>query len=213
MKLLLAVLLATSAISSSATAGSSETPAIEVAATVAPKVTKTDWSGFYIGGTYAAVSGNFESFLNKVSYQKSSVEGSLIGAFAGYNIHRNAMVYGAELAYSAGDTTFIPLQKGRPEIVGETVIDAKARIGRTFNDILIYGVAGKSWDTVVSQRGEILNVSGFNYGAGAQMKFGGNMIVGIEYLIRDLVTVDPDNSDINYEYLNETVTLRAGWQF
>ncbi len=123
------------------------------------------------------------------------------------------MVFGGEWAYSAGDTNYTPLQFGSAEINSDTFLDVKARLGYVFNDVLIYGVAGGTSATTDPESFPVVNLSGFNYGAGVQMNFGDNMLVGIEYLIRDLTGDSPLDPTVSYEYVNETIALRAGWHF
>jgi len=213
MKLIVTTLLATAAFSGGAIAGSFEAPVAAVAPLTVIEPAGTDWGGLYVGGMYTFETGNWEGFDENSSFGNWEAEGEKYGAFAGYNIQRGALVYGGELAYSVGDTTFTALQPGSDGNTSDTFLDAKARLGYVLNDILIYGVAGGSWATSETSGNPPIELDGFNYGAGAQMKFGNGMFAGVEYLIRDLAGDNPINPDISYEYVNQSLELRAGWQF
>lgn len=210
MKLALTTLLAATAISGNAIAGSFETPTTPTAPLAIAEPANSDWGGFYLGGLYAFETGDWDVYDEGEIDSSWATEGDNYGAFAGYNIHRDALVFGGELAYSSGDS--LATYNGFTEDLVETFIDAKARVGYALGDILLYGVAGGTWATITN--GSIsIDLDGLNYGAGAQMKFDNGMFIGAEYLIRDLAGDNPDDPDYTYEYVNNTVSLRAGWQF
>ena len=207
MKTLLMSAAITCGLATSALAGEIDSPAIPTAPVIPAA---TDWSGFYLGASASFNSGSFEYYVNDVFDAAFDMSGDMYGGFAGYNIQRDALVFGAEVAYSSGETvaTYDVLSQD----LAETTIDAKARVGYAFGDILLYGVAGGTLATVENSRTSV-ELNGMNYGAGVQMKFGNGMFVGAEYLIRDLSGVNPDREGVTYEYNIQSVALRAGWQF
>lgn len=174
--------------------------------------TVTNWSGFYGGGMYAPTTGEWETFNNSVSVGIWELDSDALGAFAGYNFQRGAFVFGGELAYSAGDASYVSTTGGSPSENYNTYIDAKARLGYAINNVLVYGVAGGTWATDTDQGFPAIDLNGFNYGLGAQMKLGGNMFAGVEYLIRDLAG-DGFFAATDFELSTQSIALRLGWQF
>lgn len=114
------------------------------------------------------------------------------------------MVYGGEIAYSTGDLN--PIQQT------ENFLDAKARIGYAFKNVLVYGVAGGTWGEFYDNLGRA-ELSGFNYGAGAQMQFRNGMFVGLEYLIRDVSGTQVGVPNNTFDMINRSVAIRAGYKF
>ncbi len=210
MKLALAAFLAATTISSTVIAGNFETPATPTAPLTVDALTNPNWGGFYLGGLYAFESGDWDIYKEGELDTTWATEGDKYGAFAGYNIQRDALVFGGELAYSSGET--LATYNVLTQDLAETIIDAKARVGYALGDILLYGVAGGTWATIENS-GTSVDLNGLNYGAGAQMKFGNGMFIGAEYLIRDLSGVSSDHEGVTYEYTIQSVALRAGWQF
>ncbi|WP_457647833.1 outer membrane protein [Profundibacter sp.] len=165
-------------------AGSATSPVAPEATATAPAA--TDWSGFYVGGMLAFETGDMTQQIIPFGVpQKYTLDSDKYGGFAGYNFQRGAMVYGGEIAYSTGDLNLTPLVGIVPFQQTENFLDAKARIGYAFKNVLVYGVAGGTWGEFYDNSGRA-ELSGFNYGAGAQMQFRNGMFVGLEYLIRDV---------------------------
>jgi outer membrane immunogenic protein len=168
-----------------------------------------DWSGPYIGLSYATTSadigfnpGNDFDFEN----------GHATALHAGYLFQRGSLVYGGELAYGRVGGTFIPGFGGDDEI--DYVLDLKARAGVTTNRTLFYGVLGYSKSRYVEPPLFEFDLDGLAYGVGVEVAASDRLIVGLEYLKRDLsgdatsgiVTID---SDANLD----TLGLRVGFSF
>ncbi len=210
MKKILAALLLCTTAAGAVTAGTDVVPVTGTPTIDAPEM-QNDWSGFYLGGLYSAGSGALDSYINDQYAFTFSANGSSIGGFAGYNIQRNALVFGAELAYQEGESTFI----SPTQFVGTdrgTNIDAKGRLGFALDNVLLYGVVGGSW-TSFFDGGVTYNWNGFNYGAGAEMKFGNGMFIGAEYLMRNVSGRDPLTPMFSNEYSTQSIELRVGKRF
>ena len=163
MKTLLMSAAITCGLATSALAGEIDSPAIPTAPVIPAA---TDWSGFYLGASASFNSGSFEYYVNDVFDAAFDMSGDMYGGFAGYNIQRGSMVYGAELAYSAG-TTFL---EGFPTYEASSMTDIKARVGYAAGNALVYGVAGGSfapWDNGFDSN---YVLSGFNVGAGIDLQ-------------------------------------------
>ena len=65
----------------------------------------TDWGGFYLGATYGIGLGGdmvYDTNGSLIEYDDLEPGGSY-GAFAGYNVQNNNLVFGGEIAYSQVD--------------------------------------------------------------------------------------------------------------
>lgn len=212
MKKLLSILATSTMLTSAAIAGSVVAPVIvdvePVAMAAAP-----NWAGLYLGATYGlGLGGDLAYDYEGSGNEFDSLEpGSSYGAFVGYNMQNNNLVYGGEVAYSAVDVPgFGPI--GYPLETFNYFVDGKARVGYAMNSLLIYGFVGYSMSNFEFESGNNFDVSGMNYGAGVDMMVGENMFVGAEYIARNLSG--------ETGYLTETQTtniqafqVRAGWKF
>ncbi len=167
-----------------------------------------DWSGAYAGGSYASMTGKLDKFLSGVLQGSYASSGTAAGAFAGYNIQNNALVYGGELAFSQGNTAYT----GVAVPLTETAMDAKARVGFAMNNVLVYAVGGGSSYTL-DDGGTPSITYGYNYGAGAAVKFDSGMFIGAEYLVRTVQGGNPFNPNDTFTVNNQSVIARIGWQF
>lgn len=209
------VLLATAALFGAATSAlaGSDAPFNPVAPVVAPVAAATgaDWSGFYLGATYGIGVGGDTEYTGGSTITYPSLEpGQSYGGFAGYNIQRNNLVFGGEIAYSQVATPgFGPV--GYPSETLNYFLDGKARVGYALNNVLVYGFAGYS-GSEFTDSSETWALSGMNYGAGVDMMFGGSLFVGAEYIVRDLSGAT-DNVGQTQSTNVQEVQLRAGWKF
>ncbi len=208
MKKIASALLLTAAYGSTAFAGSVVAPVVDTVA-IAPPVAQDDWGGFYLGGMYGLHSG---TWVGTGQFSDTfSAEGNLYGAFAGYNVQRNALVFGGELAYSMGDITYSDAIGPIPTD-GDTFLDAKARLGYAAGNVLVYGVAGGTMATS-SDALYTADLTGFNYGGGAQMKLSNGLFFGAEYLVRDVSGVNPNDNLSTIDLTTQTIQIRVGKQF
>lgn len=195
MKTLLSAVAVSAALATAASAGSPVTVITPAPVVVAPAAAATDWSGFYLGGTYSAYSAN-QTF-------QGDIEDSTYGGFAGYNFQRGSMVFGAELELGMGD-----YDEGAYS--GEVgVADLKARAGYSFGSALVYGFAGAS-SIAVDTSGISVDFTGYNYGVGGAYQFDSGLFVGLEYIARDLAGNGlADGEDLT----TSGAAIRVGWQF
>lgn len=209
------VALALTLSASTAFAGAVETPIIPTVTLAAPAAA-TDWSGLYVGGTYSTNSGTGDYIGPVFGSPGNPLSGPLYGAYAGYNVQRGALVFGGELAFQSGTIAFDwPIAPNTAE--ASNIFDTKLRAGFAMDRVMAYGVAGYSSGNYEETSGGPVTASasmaGFSYGAGVEMKVGRNMVVGVEYLKRELSgdynAPVPGSVDLHLD----TVQLRVGWQF
>jgi opacity protein-like surface antigen len=99
-----------------------------------------DWTGFYLGGQVGRAE------LGAVySSEESTDRGSIMGLHAGYNFQTGNIVYGVEADYSFGDMQLCedacPADSENWVSVDSTS-SIRARVGMTFDDVLVYATAG-----------------------------------------------------------------------
>jgi outer membrane immunogenic protein len=133
------------------------------------------------------------------------------GIYAGYLMQRGSFVYGGELSYGSVSDTFIPGFGGDDEI--EHVLDLKARAGFAANKALFYGVLGYSMANYVEPPAREFDLDGFAYGVGAEIAVTPQLVVGLEYLSRDLSGAASDNATVTGDANVDTLSLRVGWSF
>ncbi len=211
MKNVLRTTAALFALATSALAGS-PAPIASVSPAVAPAVEAgVDWGGFYAGATYGTGVGGDMMYSPAVVPQFPSLEpGQSYGAFAGYNIQRNNLVFGGELAYSAVNTPgFGPI--GWPAETFDYFIDGKARIGYAMNKVLVYGFAGYSASSFTDST-STYPASGLNYGAGVDFMLGSRYFMGAEYIARNQVGGTSTPGLTRTTNIQE-VQIRAGIRF
>ena len=214
MKNVLLTTVASFAFAGAALAGS-PAPMAPVTPVVAPAAASAgaDWSGFYLGATYGTgVGGDMAYATGGVAgpTYPSLEPGNSYGAFAGYNIQRNKLVFGGELAYSAVNAPgFGPV--GFPTETFDYFIDGKARVGYAMNNVLVYGFAGYSASSFTDIFGSY-PASGLNYGAGVDLMLGSRYFVGAEYIARNLVGGTSIVGQTRTTNLQE-VQIRAGIKF
>ncbi|MCF6304206.1 MAG: hypothetical protein L3J33_02410 [Rhodobacteraceae bacterium] len=170
-----------------------------------------DWSGFYLGLQASSDSGTQFRFRpgETESSSMNRLEGGMQSGFVGYNLQRGPWVFGGEIASLSGDTHYVPLFS----LYRFTrFTDYKARLGYSFGNTLVYGVAGYSTGAWYGGfvGGPGLPWDGANYGGGIQIKADNGLFFGLEYLVRQ--------GPIEYSFATiETsvysMQLRAGWQF
>ncbi len=176
--------------------------------------TGADWGGFYLGATYGTgVGGDMTYSTGGVPGNTfASLEpGQSYGAFAGYNIQRNKLVFGGELAYSAVSTPgFGPV--GFPTETFNYFLDGKARAGYALNKALVYGFVGYSMSNFTNAVSVNWDVSGLNYGAGIDLMLGSRFFVGAEYIARNLEGATNNPGQTQTTNIQE-IQIRAGMKF
>ncbi len=192
------------------------TPVVE-AEMIAPAI--TDWSGPYVGVLFATGSAT-QDFVHDFgegteSWTGADLEGTMYGAFAGYNAQRGSYVFGVEGAYSTG--LFSWAESLRETETGQeltNVIDLKARAGIVAGDALIYGFAGWSmgdYRMYDMYSDNTYAVDGMNYGVGADFLITDSIFVGADYIVRDLSGATWPNETVSLGV--QALELRVGINF
>ncbi len=156
---------------------------LQAMAAVAPVST---WSGFYIGGM-----GGYGWYNSD-----GSLKGGIAGGTAGYNWQTGSLVLGAETdaAWSnvGASDSFLSAR-----VTMQALGTARARIGMTFDQILIYGTGGYAWiNNKVSASNGIVSVSethlhsGWTAGGGIEVMLAPKWSMKGEYLYRTLANRD-----------------------
>ncbi len=200
-----ALVLATLSASASI-AGSYTPPAGDMEITPPPAT--GDWSGYYLGGMYGLHSA---TIVNSGMINNAwNGNGNMYGAFAGYTMQKNALVYGGELAYSTGQ---IAVTGGiHTSLETDSMIDAKARLGYAMDDTLVYAVLGGTFATF-NTGSTTANLNMFNYGVGAEMKFDNGLFFGAEYLMRSFGGDNPGIPATTLDMTTRTIQIRVGKRF
>lgn len=214
MKILTSILLASATFGGAAMAGNFDTPPLPV--TVIETPAPSNWGGLYLGGVYSLNSGTGDYFAPASASLGNTLSGPLYGGFAGYNFQRGSLVFGGEIAYQVGAIAFDwPLGVNTAEITN--LLDAKARAGFSAGKVLVYGVAGFTSGQYEETSGgpptDSVSFTGFSYGAGVEMKVGENMIVGLEYLNRELSGPYDNDPTGSVDLHLDSIQFRVGWQF
>ncbi len=176
-------------------------------ATSAPAAA-TDWSGFYGGLSFGRTSGDFDlSFVPTPPVDLD--DGTATGLHVGYLRQNGSLVFGGEIALTSFNDTFVT---GFTCCEVNNSIDLKGRVGLAMNRALIYGVLGYSLGSYTSGPGDEWNPKGPSFGLGVDVMATERLIVGLEYLSRDLTgdasfTVQETFLDV------ETLSLRVGLKF
>lgn len=194
-------------------AGGPTAVAPEPAPVPAPVVVPvTDWSGTYVGLSAGIPNGHMAYYVYDLLDAREKVDGSLAGAYAGFNIQRGSFVYGGELAYSTGDVEFA-------DGYGFTdFLDVKARAGYATGKTLVYGTLGWTRGTWKEEGFSALSGDGIAYGAGVDIQLSDRMTLGVEYLWRSLETENftsgiPSIANTNVHGDFGTLSLRLGFRF
>ncbi len=215
MKKFLTVSAVAMGFASTALAGNLDPVVVDVPPVAATVPAAPDWGGFYLGASFSTgVGGNSEYRTNGIvdSTYATLEAGSALGVFAGYNIQRNNLVFGGEVAYSAVNTPGYGVA-GWPNEYHEYFLDGKARVGFAANKVLVYGFVGYSSSVyhVVSPPAN-WTVSGMNYGAGVDVMLGERLFMGAEYISRDLSGATSSANQVQNTNVQE-IQLRAGLKF
>lgn len=173
------------------------------AAAMAPAV---DWSGFYAGLGYGRSSGDLDF---DPAPPQALDSGNATSLFVGYLMQRNNFVYGGELAFTSLKDNFVT---GFTCCEVDRSIDIKGRVGFAANRVLISGLLGYSMGSYDEGDGN-WDPSGFSYGLGVDYMATQRLVVGLEYLARDLNGDNPDGSAQEVNVDLDTVSLRVGFKF
>lgn len=164
-----------------------------------------DWSGPYIGASVGQGSGDVE--VPSLSSFDTLDSDTIYGLFAGYNMQRNNVVYGAELAFNAGEINSVAF----PTQGVDRLIDLKGRVGYAAGPGLVYGVLGYSTNRAFVSGGSS-NGSGYSLGVGYDYQLNDAFTLGGEILSRKMQN-DANAAILEVKPDVSTFTLRAGMKF
>lgn len=125
----------------------------------------------------------------------------------------NGMFGGIELAFT-GPTEGDDENNSSYEYAYDTIytLDAKARVGKAFGSVAVYGFGGVSTGrTEGVYYGNDYSFFGLNIGAGAQVDVTDNMFAGVEYIRR--FTEGTFDDEDGYRSSHGTLSLRVGYKF
>ncbi len=179
---------------------------------LAPMQAQADWSGFYFGASAGNVT---EGKIGDSGTGELEVDKAYPGGlFLGYQQQSGRLVFGGEYAIGiAGDIDFKDREFQNKVAYGEG--DLKARVGYSFGEILAYGLIS-STAVIFTDGDDELSASGLGIGVGVDFAASRNLIVGFEYIARDLEgevvengfqTADDVDFDVN------SFTFRVSYKF
>lgn len=171
----------------------------------ASAVAAQDWTGAYFG--ISAGKGSGEVGVPASSGTDTLDSDAVYSLFAGYNLQRNSMVYGAELAFHSGEIH----SAGFPSQGIEPLMDLKGRLGYAAGPGLVYGVLGYSTNRAFVT-GATSDGSGFSFGVGYDYQINDAFTVGGEFLSRKMQN-DATASILEVEPDISTFSLRAAMKF
>ncbi|GAB5445996.1 outer membrane protein [Gymnodinialimonas sp.] len=191
-------------------AGPVEVPPAPVPVVIDPVVT---WDGFYVGLGAATTMGDIDFFNPDVPRELD--DGNLHSIFAGYRMQNGNLVYGGELALHMVDEIAVTGFAGTSALDG-TFVDARATLGYALGSVLVYGALGFStgtYDDILATDGNEFDLTGFNYGLGAEFQITDSIIVGLDYTARMLEGDNPNSATQTTEVDLNTISLRASFRF
>ena len=163
-----------------------------------------DWTGPYIGASLGQGSG--EVGVPTVGTDTLDSD-TIYGLFAGYNMQQNNVVYGAELAFHAGEIRSAAF----PNQGIDRLMDLKGRVGYAAGPGLVYGVLGYSTNRVFGA-GTTSDGSGYSLGMGYDYQINDAFTIGGEILSHKMQN-DPNAPLLAVEPDISSFTLRAGMKF
>jgi outer membrane immunogenic protein len=167
--------------------------------------TAQDWTGPYLGLSLGRGSGDFVGSTVPIAGTLES--GEVYGLFAGYNLQRNNVVYGAELAFQSADLPNL----GFAGQGLDRLFDFKTRVGYAAGPGLAYGVLGYSTNRIYVP-GATSDGSGFSYGIGYDYQLTETFTLGGEILSRQMEN-DETPAILGIEPDVTTFAVRAGIKF
>jgi len=169
-----------------------------------------DWSGAYAGAQFTNSSFTNSYLIEGEPYGAIDGVGSMAGVFVGYNHQIGNIVFGGELAYLSGQ----PEDEEFPGYFFTDMLDLKARAGYSFGQVLPYAVVGWSRTEWTNFDSTPVAADGFAFGIGAEVLVTDRVVVGLEYLQRNLVGdyfVEKPNQNIEGDF--STIAFRIAYSF
>jgi outer membrane immunogenic protein len=176
-------------------------------------VAAQDWTGFYAGLSVNSNSGSSPVQMDEEDYQMNG--DAVVGGFAGYRWSASGnVVMGVEIAMQGtidldAPPDEVPVEDG---YAFGKMVDAKLSLGVPVGKALIYGFAGMSSGEMTNGYDEVYAASGANYGVGINYPVSERVIVGMEYISRNMPGYADDGFPESQSNAN-TVSLRASFKF
>lgn len=169
-----------------------------------------DWSGPYAGFTAGtAVTGETTFYYSGASGDTYEAEGKSSGVFVGYNLQRDAFVYGMELAAQRTDIgAYGPFSSS----TFASMIDLKLRGGMAMGKVLPYAFFGYSNGDWKNAGLTNPRADGLNFGVGLDYQFSAGTFGGLEYIFRKTETAFDQNDNSVRPELG-TLQVRIGMSF
>ena len=172
-----------------------------------PAAAAYDWSGFYGGLSYASVDPRGTSDAGAAD-DDGFDDNSTVGVFGGYQIQRGNFVYGGELHYTGYDSDF----EDFPGFGIEDIIELSGRVGYAFDNLMVFGSLGYAQvDYFGTPDPAIGPLNGYSVGLGVDYAVTDNVIVGLEYVHRDMDDEVPSVEDMTIE--DNSIRLRLAYKF
>lgn len=200
-----------------------------------------DWSGFYIGAHGGWSASNVDAtdlqgvLLPFPQYVVDDIDfhGFVGGVLAGYDWQIDNLVFGIEAEWASGgdgESTFDLVEHNEfLEWQTDWTATARARLGWSFDNVLLYGTGGAAWADI-GKFGYVdrafpmefqsdTRLHGWVLGGGMSWGITQNMIVRAEYLHYDFDSVVlpllyPDNvGPTKYDLTTDTVRAALIWKF
>ena len=199
-------------------AGSATVAAMAAAATSATAADAgagNGWSGFYAGLSVGTVSGDLPSpgYSDEENYYGLNSAFPHISGFMGFNHEMGGnIILGGELALGGpvGEQTTGPGSTKYYHTYGiNWNMDAKAKLGYDLGRFMVYGVAGASSAQATGSDFKTYLSYGWNLGAGVEAKVSDHVMLGAEFLHRDLGYTRGGTA---YSFPDNEFALRASYQ-
>lgn len=170
-----------------------------------------DWGGAYVG--LQTASADSPVVFYGIGIPKSTpypAGGHLNGVIAGYAHQAGNLVFGGEIAYLSG----VSALDQHPATYFSDMLDLKLRAGYSFGRILPYATVGFSKSTWNNNKLIPVDADGIAFGFGAEFQATDRIVVGLEYLNRNIVAdeIVEFPTDINESDFS-TVSLRVAFKF
>jgi len=148
------------------------------------------WAGLYVGASVGYAWGEGEQLTEGTL--KTDLDGAVYGAQIGYNFQRDNVVYGVEASFNGANLEGSEFG-GAVTSELDWYATAVARLGYSFDDMLVYGFGGVAWGDVklgfVGFESEETHV-GWTAGLGVERALSDNFSLRLEYAHVDLGTED-----------------------
>lgn len=196
-------------------------PGVQAADLYAPRVSPepvaygpySDWTGFHIGATYGYATGWTDVSSPGASFDIDT-NGGNASIFAGYDWQFGRGLFGLETDIGFGD---LGGSENGTALEINSVGSIRARLGYLMTpSFLVYGTAGFAYaDFDFAARGDNESeiFTGYQIGAGTELKFSEPWSLRLEYVYTDLGSETLTHNGLSQTYDPDYHTVRAGLSF